>query len=74
MFTVTPDLNAAFPAKAARELGWTNVPLMCAQEIDVPGAIPFCIRVMLLVNLAQDQQANHIYLGKTTVLREDIKD
>lgn len=72
LFTATPDLNATFPAKAARQLGWTNVPLMCAQEIDVAKALPLCIRVMLLVNTSKDHKIAHIYLGKTTVLREDV--
>jgi chorismate mutase len=47
LFTVTPDLTATFPAKAARQLGWTDVPLMDALEIPVPGGLPRCIRVLL---------------------------
>lgn len=47
LFTLTPDLNAAYPAKAARELGWMNVPLICAQEIPVPEGLTHCIRVLL---------------------------
>ena len=49
-FTTTRDLNAEFPAVAARLLGWTEVALMCSHEMDVPGALPACIRVMVLVN------------------------
>ena len=50
LFTTTRDLNAEFPAVAARLLGWTEVALMCSHEMDVPGALPACIRVMVLVN------------------------
>lgn len=71
LFTVTPDLTAAFPAKAARELGWVNVPLMCAQEIPVPGALERCIRVMLLVN-HDSENVQHIYLKEAQVLRPDL--
>lgn len=49
-FTTTQDLNAEFPALAARKMGWTNVALMCAHEMAVPDGLPMCIRVMLLVN------------------------
>lgn len=73
LFTATPDLNAAFPAKAARELGWTNVPLICAQEINVEKALPMCVRVMLLVNYPKNSEIKHVYLGTTDVLRDDIK-
>jgi chorismate mutase len=48
-FTVTHDLRSAFPARAARELGWSDVPMLCATEINVPGSLPRCLRVMLLV-------------------------
>jgi chorismate mutase len=50
LFTTTRDLNADFPAVAARLLGWTEIALMCSHEMDVPGALPSCIRVMVLVN------------------------
>lgn len=70
-FSMTPDLNSAFPARAAREMGWTRVPLFCQQEINVPGALGLCIRVLILVNttLGQDQ-VNHIYLRKAVNLRQ----
>ena len=56
-FTVTPDLDAEFPAFAAREIGWTEVPLMCGREIPVPGAIAGCIRVLIDWNTAKTQRA-----------------
>ncbi|MCW2278315.1 chorismate mutase [Heliophilum fasciatum] len=72
-FSVTPDLNADFPAYTARELGWLGVPLMCFREIDVPGALPMCIRVLIHVNTgkAQDEMV-HVYLGGATSLRPDL--
>lgn len=73
-FTVTADLNAEFPATAAREfLGWTHVPMLCGNEIDVPGRIGKCIRVMVIVNTERSQQElKHIYLKGATVLRKDL--
>lgn len=73
LFTVTADLQAAFPAEAARNMGWGNVPLMCAQEIPVPGSLPRCIRVLLHWNtsLTQDE-IRHIYLGDAARLRPDM--
>jgi chorismate mutase len=73
LFTVTDDLNAAYPAKAARQLGWTEVPLMCAREIQVPGSIARCIRVLIHWNTSLSQSAiRHVYLGKTAKLRPDL--
>lgn len=73
-FTVTADLNAEFPATAARELmGWTYVPMLCATEIDVPGRLGKCIRIMVHVNTTKSQQElKHIYLRGATVLRRDL--
>lgn len=72
-FTLTPDLNACFPASAARELGWTNVPLLCASEVDVPGAMAFVIRVLMHVNTEKTQQEiKHIYLRDARALRVDL--
>lgn len=73
-FTVTADLNAEFPATAAREfLGWTHVPMLCGNEIDVPGRLGKCIRVMLLVNTGKSQkELRHVYLREATVLRKDL--
>ena len=69
-FTVTSDLNAAFPAAAARQLGWNNVALMCSTEIPVPDSMGRCIRVMILYNTekSQDDIVN-VYLKGTDVLR-----
>ena len=69
-FTVTSDLNAAFPAAAARQLGWNNVALMCSTEIPVPDSMGRCIRVMVLYNTekSQDDIVN-VYLKGTDVLR-----
>jgi len=74
IFTVTPDLNAAFPAEAARELpGWQSVPLFCATEINVPGSLKKCIRVLLHVNTERSQQEiKHIYLRNARQLRPDL--
>lgn len=73
IFTVTPDLTAVFPAKAARDLGWVHVPLMCAQEIAVPGSLPQCVRVMLLWNTEKAQrEVAHVYLRGAVSLRPDL--
>lgn len=73
VFTVTSDLDAAYPAKAARELGWEQVPLMCAQEIPVPGALSRCIRVLLHWNSDLPQSAvRHVYSGAAANLRPDL--
>ena len=69
-FTMTPDLNACFPAAAARQLGWNNTALMGATEIAVPGSLPRCIRVMILLNTDKEpHELVNIYLNGTDVLR-----
>jgi chorismate mutase len=69
-FTVTPDLDAEFPAFAAREIGWTEVPLMCGREIPVPGAISGCIRVLIDWNTAKSQrEIRHAFLRRAKELR-----
>jgi len=69
-FTVTPDLDAEFPAFAARELGWTEVPLMCGREIPVPGALARCIRVLVSWNTAKTQrEVRHAFLRGAKALR-----
>ncbi len=74
LFTVTSDLAAAFPAEAARQLNWASVPLMSATEVNVPGALPRCIRVLMLWNAARSQeQITHVYLRRATALRPDLK-
>jgi chorismate mutase len=73
LFTVTSDLNAEFPAAAARKMGWKNVPLLCATEIPVQGSLPLAIRVLMHVNTAKTQeQIQHIYLKGAKVLRDDL--
>lgn len=74
-FTVTPDLTSAFPATAARALGWSDVPMLCAQEIPVAGALARCVRVLLHVETARarDRMA-HVYLDGAAALRPDLAD
>jgi chorismate mutase len=71
IFTTTPDLNAGFPAAAARSLGLSDVPLLCAQEIDVPGAPARCIRVLMHLDTARDPLES-VYLGEARALRTDL--
>ena len=73
IFTVTEDLDAQFPAVAARQLGFDQVPLMCAREIPVPGALPNVIRVLMHYHAAEDHQAKHVYLGEARKLRLDLE-
>lgn len=73
IFTTTPDLNAAYPARAARDLGWTDTALLGAQEIDVPNSLPRCVRVLILWNTDRSiDQITHIYLGAAAALRPDL--
>lgn len=72
MFTTSPDLNAEYPALAARQLGWVEVPLMCAQEIDRPGALPLTIRVLMHWNTTVPQrEIRHVYIRGAEILRPD---
>jgi len=72
-FTVTQDLNAEFPATAAREMGWKYVPLLCATEIDVPGRLEKCIRILVHVNTSKSQRdLKHIYMKEAVKLRLDL--
>lgn len=72
-FSVTPDLNAAFPAQAARELGWDRVPLFDMQEINVPGSLPKCIRILIQINCQKSQtEIKHCYLRGAEILRKDL--
>jgi chorismate mutase len=73
IFTVTPDLSAAFPAQAARQLGWQHVALLDAQAVPVPGSLPRCVRVLVHWNTDTPQAAvRHIYLREAAVLRPDL--
>lgn len=73
LFTTTADLNAEFPALAARHMGWTEVPLCCTHELDVPGSLRMCLRILLHVNT--DKRATeivHVYIRGARVLRPDL--
>jgi len=73
IFTVTPDLNADFPASSARELGWELVPLLCATEIPVPSGLACCIRVLIHVNTTRSQtEIKHVFLRNAIALRKDL--
>lgn len=72
-FTLTGDLRSVFPAKAARDLGWTDVPLMCSQEIPVLDSLPRCVRVLIHWNTDLPQnEIRHIYLRQAANLRPDL--
>jgi chorismate mutase len=75
LFTTTPDLNASFPATAARGIGFGDVPLLCASEIDVPGAMPLTVRVLMhaYTTRARDELL-HVYLRNAPSLRDDLPD
>lgn len=70
IFTLTPDLNADFPARPAREMGWQDVPMICAQEIGVPGALPRVCR--LILHAKGRKTGKHVYLREAKVLRPDL--
>ncbi len=73
LFTATPDLTAEFPALAARKLGFQEVPLLCASEIDVPGAMPRIVRLMMHIETSKPRSAlQHVYLRGAAALRLDI--
>jgi chorismate mutase len=72
LFTTTEDLDAEFPAVAARRLGLDTVPLICAREIDVPGAMPRVIRAMVHYHAPAAHTPQHVYLGPTQALRSDL--
>ena len=72
-FTVTGDLTSAFPALAAREMGWVEVPLLCSSEIPVPGSMPRCLRTLVEVELRAPRPLDtHVYLREAVALRPDI--
>jgi chorismate mutase len=73
ILTATPDLDAAYPARAVREMGWVNTPLLCMQEMAVAGMLNRCIRVLVHWNTTlEPDQIQHIYLGEARVLRPDL--
>lgn len=72
IFTTTVDLTATFPALAAREIGWLEVPLMCSHEMNVPGALQKCVRVLLHVNTTKSaSEIKHVYLKDSRQLRPE---
>lgn len=74
LISTTTDINSVFPAKAVRTIdGWNFVPVMCTHEMDVPGALPLCIRVLMHVNMdAPQNQIQHIYQNEAVKLRPDL--
>ena len=73
IFTCTGDLDAEFPAVAARNLGLSSVPLLCAREIDVPGSLPRVIRMLLHCYAEAGREAQHVYLRDAVSLRRDLE-
>jgi len=73
IFTLTPDLDAEFPAVAARRMGLSRVPLLCAREIPVPGALPRVIRVLMHCYPPAEIEPQHVYLGEARRLRLDLE-
>ena len=74
LFTTTSDLNAEFPAVAARRLGWTGVALMCAQEMDVPDSLTRCLRILILFNTEKKaEEIVHVYIKGAEVLRQELE-
>jgi chorismate mutase len=73
IFTLTDDLDAEFPAVAARRLGLDQVPLLCAREVPVPGSMPRVIRVLMHYYAPEDHQPRHVYLGEARALRMDLE-
>jgi chorismate mutase len=73
IFTLTDDLDAEFPAVAARNIGFSAVPLLCAREIPVPGSLPKVIRVLMHYYAPDDHTSAHVYLGEAARLRLDLE-
>jgi len=75
IFSITQDLDAEFPALAARQLGWLDVPLICTHEVNVPGSLPNCIRILLHWNTDKSQsEIQHVYIKGAIKLRPDLSD
>jgi chorismate mutase len=73
VFSLTPDLTAEFPALAARQLGWLDVPLLCTNEIPVPESLPRCLRILIHWNTDKPQSAvSHVYIKEARNLRPDL--
>ena len=73
IFSTTSDIDATFPAVAAREMGWTDIALMCTNEMEVPGSLEKCIRVLMHINTEKsNKEIKYVYLGKARALRPDL--
>jgi chorismate mutase len=73
IFTLTEDLDAEFPAVAARNIGFAKVPLLCAREVPVPGSLPMVIRILMHYYADDEHEAQHVYLGESRRLRSDLE-
>ncbi len=73
IFTLTDDLDAEFPAVAARNMGFSAVPLLCAREVPVPGSMPHIIRVLMHYHAPDAHGPRHVYLGEARQLRQDLE-
>ncbi len=74
IFTLTRDLNAEFPALAARQMGWLEVPLLCGYELEVPGALGRCVRILVHWNTEKSQsEIEHVYIHEAVKLRPDLQ-
>lgn len=73
IFTLTNDLDAEFPAVAARNIGFSTVPLLCAREVEVPGSLPRVIRVLMHYYAPEGHEPRHVYLGEARTLRLDLE-
>ena len=73
IFTLTDDLDAEFPAVAARNIGLNTVPLICAREVPVPGSLPRVVRVLVHYYAVEDHEPRHVYLGEARALRSDLE-
>ena len=73
IFTLTDDLDDEFPAVAARNIGFSGVPLLCTREVAVPGSMPRVLRVLMHYYAPDDHEARHVYLGEARTLRLDLE-
>lgn len=73
IFTLTEDLDAEFPAVAARNMGFSQVPLLCAREVPVPGALPSIVRLLMHYHSTDNHSPRHVYLGEARALRLDLE-
>jgi len=75
LFTATDDIHSMFPASAARDIGFGDIPLICARELDITGATPFCIRVLMHLSTSRSRsELRHVYLEGASGLRDDLQE